>query len=80
MIKSLPERKRRTFLRYLNRRSQKSEKHDSTNDQTSADNKEDLLRKIAELKVNSNDDEEGSDFSDDFDIDGESDIEENSDD
>ncbi|CAG9771995.1 unnamed protein product [Ceutorhynchus assimilis] len=57
MLKSLPERKRRTFLRYMN----KSKEEEKT------DQKDDILKKLNELKVNEeeeDDDEEDDD--DDF--------------
>lgn len=62
LLKSLPERKRRTFLRYMNRKDKPED--------TSEDQKEDLLKKLQELKVTDKDSDDldfnefGSDISD----------------
>lgn len=73
LIKSLPERKRRTFLRYLNQKSKNIDNENPDgNKQVQSNNKEELLKKIAELKLNSNSDEDDDeDFIDDFGFDDE---------
>lgn len=73
VLKSLPERKRRTFLRYLNDKSRSANKEgDNSHEQTQKDHKEDLMKKLAELKLASmGEDEEEDDFSDEFAFDNE---------
>lgn len=71
LLKSLPERKRRTFLRYINQKSKTTKNDDPVeNKPTQIDNKEDFMKKLAELKVTSNSDDE---ISDEFDLDDEDD-------
>ncbi|CAH1183130.1 unnamed protein product [Phaedon cochleariae] len=58
LLKSLPERKRRTFLRYMNRKEKDQEDDDK---KTASENREDLLDKLNTLKLG-----EGDDDFDDF--------------
>ncbi|XP_053679696.1 nucleolar transcription factor 1 [Anopheles nili] len=85
LIKSLPERKRRTFLRYMNRGQKKKQKHpgvepnDSDDDENEGANKkptaemfrtrEELMQKFSQLKMASGKDSEEDD-DDEVDDDG----------
>lgn len=64
LLQSLPERKRRTFLRYLNGKSNK--KNDGISEEKT---KDELVAKLNSLKVDENEDDFDSDF-DDFSEDG----------
>lgn len=63
LLQSLPERKRRTFIRYMN----KKHKDDSDNqDEKNQEKvKDDLVKKLNALKVQNEDDLDDFDFSDD---------------
>lgn len=58
LLQSLPERKRRTFIRYMNKQKGKSEGEDG-----GELTKEDLQNKLTALKMNEEDDDD--DFFDD---------------
>ncbi|KAJ8913531.1 hypothetical protein NQ315_017082 [Exocentrus adspersus] len=59
LLQSLPERKRRTFIRYMNRNSKED------NSGKTGDGKEELMQKLHDLKVDSDsDDFQDSDFGD----------------
>ncbi|XP_053697585.1 uncharacterized protein C9orf85 homolog [Sabethes cyaneus] len=79
LIKSLPERKRRTFLRYMNKGKKKEDKHSDEDEEcqrgkkqpeTVARTREELMEKFEQLKVTATEedgsfsDEDYSDFSD----------------
>ncbi|XP_030751104.1 uncharacterized protein C9orf85 homolog [Sitophilus oryzae] len=69
LLKSLPERKRRTFIRFMNKSSENPVKEDAEKQ------RKDLVDKLKTLKVNEEDDFD--DFSDDDDTNLTSDSEEN---
>ncbi|KAJ8971134.1 hypothetical protein NQ314_000866 [Rhamnusium bicolor] len=50
LLQSLPERKKRTFIRYMNKKGTENNKNFSPEDE-----REDLLDKLNALKVNDND-------------------------
>ncbi|CAH0558169.1 unnamed protein product [Brassicogethes aeneus] len=64
LLQSLPERKRRTFLRYMEKKGLEDKEKDEkvTDDQQ----KEDLMSKLNDLKVKDDDDDDFDDFSDDI--------------
>ncbi|KAJ3633786.1 hypothetical protein MTP99_010711 [Tenebrio molitor] len=64
LLQSLPERKRRTFLRYMS----KQNGEEGTQEKSKEEQKEDLKSKLEELKISNNDElDSDSDF-DDFDL------------
>ncbi|KAF7269953.1 hypothetical protein GWI33_017043 [Rhynchophorus ferrugineus] len=63
LLKSLPERKRRTFIRYMNKKEENPEIDENSQ-------KTDILDKLKSLKINDNDDEFDGLFSDESDFDG----------
>lgn len=79
LLKSLPERKRRTFLRYVSQKSKTANNDADENKTNQGDNKEDFMKKLAQLKVNSDSDDENDEFEDFDDEDDNSSYEENSD-
>ncbi|XP_056641534.1 uncharacterized protein C9orf85 homolog [Diorhabda carinulata] len=67
LLQSLPERKRRTFLRYLDKKGKEKEEkieEKSSKDTTAEDDRKDLLNKLNSLKMNDEDDEDFDDFID----------------
>lgn len=66
MLQSLPERKRRTFIRYMNKKQEAT----SENPQPKEEQKDDLMEKLNKLKLEAgcdDDDDFGSDFGSDVD-------------
>lgn len=59
LLQSLPERKRRTFIRYMNKKAQ-----DGSNETTQENGKDELMHKLNALKVEDFDDFSDSDFGD----------------
>lgn len=84
MVKSLPERKRRTFRRYMKNGKKdenakpKEKKEDEDGNELEIDNiphtREELIRKIEQLKLAAANDEDGEEDGDYFDSDDDSDI------